>query len=245
MARVKKGTYFKESINRFRLLRYADTDDLSDKPSLTIDDIIEKTGLSKGLVSKLEKQKLKKGDVPPCNASTLKAYHDNLDCSYEYLMGDSETKSIEYFNLGTDPVLGYLPDKFWDNLKYSLTDEWEINDNTVDKERVVILRLLLSNPDAFKTLLDAIFNTLFEIYQIKKAPLPEYLREESISQREYALGQAFNRLLTQNVLPKLTQLYLKYEKDIQKQKKHEDEILASIGQGFLEYMNNKDTDTGE
>lgn len=245
MARVKKGTYFKDKINRFRLLRYEKDDDLLDRPSKTVDDICQKTGLSKGLVSKMEKQNLKKGDVPSCNAATIRAYHDNLGCSYEYLMGNSETKSASYYSLGNDPVLGSLPDNFWDNLKIALTDEWELGADSIDMERVATLRLLLNNPDAFKSLLDAIYNSLFEIYKLKKAPLPDYMIADSVAQREYALGQTFNRFLKENVLPNLTLLYQKHEADIQKLKEHEDEILADIGQQFSEFLNRKNTDTGE
>lgn len=245
MARRKKGTYFKDDKNRFRLLRYTGTDDLLDSPSLTVDDICQKTGLSKGLVAKMEKQHLDDGDAPSCNASTIRAFHDNLSCSYEYLMGNTNCKSPEYHSLGADPVLGSLPDSFWDNLKCVLTDEWSLDKNYVDKERVAILRLLLSNPDAFKSLLDAIFNSLFEIYKLQKAPLPEYMIQDSVAQREYALDQIFNRFLDKNVLPNLTLLYQKHEADIQRLKEHEDEIMADIGQSMLEFIKQKKTDTGE
>lgn len=245
MARAKKGTYFKDDKNRFRLLRYKDTDDLLDRPSITVDEICQITGLSKGLVSKMEKQHLNDGDVPSCNASTIRAFHDKLGCSYEYLMGNTKNKLIEYYNLGADPILSSLPDSFWDNLKCSLTDEWTLKEHSVDQERVAVLRLLLGNPDAFKALLDAIFNSLFEIYKLQKAPLPDYMIQDSIAQREYALDQAFNRFLKENVLPNLTLIYQKHEADIQKLKEHEDEILSDIGQGFLEFLNRKNTDTGE
>lgn len=107
MPRVKKGTYYKDKINRFRKLRYKENEDLIGIPSKTIDEICKQTGLSKGLIAKMEQQDLKNGDVPSCNASTIRAYHDALGCSYEYLMGNSETQSSEYHHLGKDPILVY------------------------------------------------------------------------------------------------------------------------------------------
>ena len=241
MAREKKGTYFKDKINRFRMLRYENEEDLTDNPSLTVDYICAKTGLSKGLVSKMEKQDLQDGDVPSCNASTIRAYHDKLGCSYEYLMGNSQKKTNEYHDISSDPILSALPDNFWNNLKLALTDEWDSR-HSVDMERIAILRLLLSNPDSFKDLLDAIFNSLFEIYKLKQSPLPDYMITDNIAQREYALDQVFNRLLNQNVLPNLFLIFQKHEEAIKRYKENEDEILAELGKGFMEFMSRHNTE---
>ena len=160
-------------------------------------------------------------------------------------MGNTNCKTPEYYHLGSDPVLGSLPDNFWDNLKCVLTDEWALDKNYVDKERVATMRLLLSNPEAFRSLLDAIFNSLFEIYKYKKAPLPDYMIQDHVAQREYALDQIFNRFLSENVLPNMDLLFQKHEKDMQRLKEHENEIMADIGQGFLRFTEQKNTDTGE
>lgn len=235
MPRKKKATYFKENINRFKRFRYADTDDLTDAPSLTVDDIVKKTGLSKGQVSKMESMELDSDSVPNCNASTLKAYHDAFGCTYDYLMGESQAKSVMYNTLGKDPVLGKLNDDFWDNLKKSLTDEWS-NPACANRDRITILRLLLSNPESFSNLLDTIFNSLFEISKIRKAPLPDYLKEDNIGQREYALDRCFNQFLENNVLPHLDLAFATYEKELNTFKTHEDEIMSDFSKGFQNFM---------
>lgn len=236
MPRKKKATYFKENINRFKRFRYADTDDLTDAPSLTIDDIVRKTGLSKGQVSKMESMQLDSDTVPNCNASTLKAYHDAFECTYDYLMGESQAKNIMYNTLGKDPVLGKLNDDFWDNLKKALTDEWN-SPACADRDRITILRLLLSNPESFSNLLDAIFNTLFEVSKIKKAPLPDYLKEDNIGQREYALDRYFNKYLEKNVLPRLDLAFATHEKELDIFKEHEDAMMSDFSKGFQNFLN--------
>ncbi len=236
MPRKKKATYFQENVTRFKMLRYTDTDDLTDAPSLTIDDMVKRTGLSKGLISKMESMELKAGEVPKCNAETLKAYHDAFGCTYDYLMGESQTKDAEYATLGKDPVLGKLNDDFWDNLKKALTDKWR-SPARADRDRIAILRLLLSSPGDFSNLLDAIFNSLFEIYKIKRAPFPDYLREDNIGQREYALDRCFNQFLEKNVLPRLGLIFAAHEKELNILKGHEEEIMADFGKGFQDFLN--------
>lgn len=243
MPRNKKATYYKADKNRFKLFRYADTDDLTDSPSLTVDDMVKKTGLSKGQISKMESMDLGPDTVPNCNASTLKAYHDAFGCSYEYLMGESQTRSAKYISLGKDPVLGKLNDDFWDNLKKALTDEWS-DPARADRDRIIILRLLLSNPKAFSGLLDAIFNSLYEIHKLKKAPLPDYLKEDNIGQREYALDRFFNQFLEKNVLPHLDRVFATHEKQLAVLKEHEAGIMADFGKDFQDFLdkNNEGTD---
>lgn len=109
-------------------------------------------------------------------------------------------------------------------------------------DRVVILRLLLNNPDSFKELLDAIFNSLFEIYKIKKLSFTSYVLTDSIAQREYSLDQVFNRFLAKNVLPNLTLVYQEHEASLEKLKKNEDEIFASIFKGAFEFIDNEGED---
>lgn len=221
-----KGSYINNEINRFKALRYFEGSNMEDKANISTEKMSKMVDVSEATVKKLER-KLDNNVAPPCKAWVLKQYHDRLGVSYEYLMGETTNKNLMNYQMGKDSILKHIDNSFWDNLRKSVTDDYSTPKST-DMERCKILEALLSNPDEFGTMLDNIFNALFQIYKIKSYKLPAYIKNESIGQQEYNISRSFLRLLNDDTLTHLTPLFKKHEKEINIIKENEKEIFSEI-----------------
>ncbi len=232
MSKKSKKTVYKDYNNRFRLLRFNNEDDIKGEPSLTVDYMVEKTGLSKGLIHKLEKQVLDADEAPKCNAETIKILHDKLGISYEYIMGETTSKKNKNI-YGKDPVLCSFNDDFWDHLKLSI-------ENNKD-QRILLLRMLLKDPDEFGKVLDAIFEYLCQIHHHNKFDVDNFLIADSLGQFEYSFNHYINRFLRENIYPDMT-VALDCEEEIRERlREYGDEINADIMKSFFDYCK-KNTD---
>ena len=204
MSNTTKRAKYKEEKTRFSMLRYENDDDLSGKPTYTVDDIATKTGLSKGTISKLENQKLEPDEAPNASAATIKCIHDTMGVSYEYLMGETESKKNKY-EFGKDPILGLLNDDFWDHLKTALVTSLGFGTDELDMNRVYLLRALLSNPEGFAAFLDSTFEYLYDVFnhiglakgQNEKT---KNLLRQSLSVKEYTYSQGIFQFLKDDVI---------------------------------------------
>lgn len=231
MAKKSKGSVFKDSNNRFRLLRFQNEDDIMGVPSLTVDDMVEKTGLSKGLISKLEQQKLDANQAPNCNAGTVKVLHDSLGVSYEYIMGETTSKNNKN-EFGRDPLLSSFNDDFWEHLKESLRENKD--------QRVLLLRMLLKDPSEFGKILDAMFEYLCQIHHHNKIGVDNFVVADSLGQFEYSFNRYLDRFLQEKIYPDMTVALDDQEEMRERLHDHEDEIFADLMQGFAKYYNKND-----
>lgn len=144
--------------NQFSKLRYES--DLALNPTITQRELAKKLNISNTVIGKLEKH----GCDSSC-VSTIKAYKKgflenmNEDISYEYLMGDTETKSPEYAELGK--ILPF-DDSFYDNLKKLTSLDYR---NCYIK---TLLQALVHDPEGAFRILSTIFKTLYSINYIQR-----------------------------------------------------------------------------
>lgn len=139
--------YCEKKPNNFMKLRYRQGDNPQNYPSMSIHEFSDTVldGLSKGIIGKLESNDYDPKN-PPCKASTLRLYHDNCGCSFDYLMGETKYKSPELKELGKDPALSKLDESFWNNLKSTITDGFGCE--------AIMLNALFHNSDALQILLE-------------------------------------------------------------------------------------------
>lgn len=237
MARKSKSTVVKESKNRFRLLRFKEEDDIKGEPSLTTDDMVEITGLSKGLIGKLEKADLDANQAPPCNASTVKILHDTLNVSYEYLMGETTSKQNRTIQT-SNPILSNLNDEFWNHLSEALTDEWS-KEKTYDSERITILRMLLSSPKDFGYFLDAIYEYLYQIYKHNnKVGLDpnSHIVMDSLGQYEYSFNRYMDHFLTDKIYPNMDIVLEEHHKMVETTQPLNDKIFNELMSDFTDFL---------
>lgn len=176
-------------------------------PTISASELAAKLGISKSVISKLEDKNLKDfhdgkpGDVPPCKASTLKLYHDEFNCSYEYLMGETMAKTPEYYSAGQDAILGLFDDSFWDNLKKLLNDEGHKDTN------LFMLQLFMSDPVQLQDFMETAFHYLYEISTLNKMKdIGRADREIMTAPLWASLRERFEALM-----PKLEHGFRKYE----------------------------------
>ena len=231
MAKKSKGSVYKDNNNRFRLLRFKDEDDIKGVPSLTVDDMVEKTGLSKGLISKLEGQQLDTDQAPNCNAGTVKVLHDTLGVSYEYIMGETTSKTNRN-KFGKDPLLSAFNDDFWDHLRDSLKGNRE--------QRILLLRMLLKDPEEIGNVLDAMFEYLCQIHHHNKLGVDNFVIADSLGQFEYSFNRYLDRFLQEKIYPDMTVALDDQEEMRERLREHEDEIFTDLMKGFAEYTNKTD-----
>ena len=179
--------------NHFKQLRFKDKYCLH--RIMTIDEMSELTGLKKSTISKIENN-----GVDSVNVATLRAYYDNLEnVSYEYLMGDVETKDKKYHALGE---LFPFDDCFYNNLTQLLE---------MDKENHMIetmLFALLSNPQELFNFLVVTFNALYKIDNIQKdSTLSASTKTETIKMQEYIYNQTTINFLENHIMPLLTHAF--------------------------------------
>lgn len=194
--------------NHFMKLRYRDGDNQQAYPSMSIDEFSETklNGLSKSIIAKLESNNYDPKN-PPCNASTLRLYHDNCGCSFDYLMGDTEYQSPTLKEIGKDPIFSQLDEHFWDNLKSVLSNGYGTE--------AIMLNILFSNPTELQNILETIFQILLRMHDNTepfkgKKEMKESL-EYTIAAHEFILNRPIDRYLTETILPLLDSEFYKYK----------------------------------
>lgn len=175
--------------NHFKQLRFKDKYCLH--RLMTIDEMAELTGLRKSTISKIENN-----GVDSVNVATLRAYHDNLkNVSYEYLMGDVETKDKKYHALGE---LFPFDDCFYNNLTQLL--EMDKDNHMIE----TMLFALLSNPQELFNFLVITFNALYKIDNIQQdSTLSASTKTETIKMQEYIYNQTTINFLENHIMPLL------------------------------------------
>ena len=219
---MSRGTYNTDKKrNRFLKLRFEDGASMDDSPFISARDLAQKRSISTGKISQLEDESLKdfnpitkeRGDVPTCQASVLRIYHDEFNCSYDYLMGETNNRKIEYAEIGKDPILSNLGDEFWDNLKLLLKDEFH------QKENAFMINLLLKNPEALSNLFMLLINTLHIINELSSYNSSDSIIEFDTGALEYTLSSRFIQFAKTELLPHIEHIapyYLEQEKKLEK-----------------------------
>lgn len=152
--------------NRFLRLRYKEGATVTDMPDISASQLAKELGISKAVISKLESESVKDchdgkaGDIPPCKASTLKLYHDHFGCSYEFLMGETDCKTPEYYSMGKDPVLSLFDDSFFDNVKELL------GDMEYQRFNLYMLQAFMSDAKYLQYFMETVFYHLYSINKI-------------------------------------------------------------------------------
>ncbi len=222
----------KDSANNYRMLRYDDDADFSIEktPVLTIKQLSEKTGISYGEISKLEKTPM--GDPPNVHVSTIVQLHKSLGLSYEYLMQESRSRkgTNEHSN---DPVLSSFNDTFWEHLKATVNNSTNPEDKSVNEDRVVLLRMIFKQPEVLGDVLDAIFRFLCKYYQYcqEKEATPNSISilEDKIGQEEYSLNRIIDNFLIKDVYPHITNTIADYLKFFHEADRVADEEFLQTG----------------
>lgn len=232
----KKQLYMEKEPNNYMKLRYREGDNPHAYPSMSIDEF-SKTRLdklSKGIISKLESNDYDPKN-PPCNASTLRLYHDKCGCSFDYLMGETNYKTPELNDLGKDPVFSQLDESFWNNLRKFLTDGYG--------NEAMLLNVLFSNPEKLQDIFDAIFKALLRINNINKLKFSKELKEtveNNIGIEEFSLNRTINRYLEDTILPLLESEFYVYENDTSPRLDNATSELINL---FGNYCNNSTKET--
>ena len=203
----KQQMYCEKKPNNFMKLRYRQGDNPQNYPSMSIDEFSDTVldGLSKGIIGKLESNDYDPKN-PPCKASTLRLYHDNCGCSFDYLMGETKYKSPELKELGKDPALSKLDESFWNNLKSTITDGFGCE--------AIMLNALFHNSDALQILLEQMFKSLLRMNNIKKSFKGKALKESldyNIALEEFSLNKVIDSFLEEQILPLLESEFYVYE----------------------------------
>lgn len=228
--------------NRFLKLRYTDGASMDDAPFISARDLAKKRPISTGKISQLEDESLKdfnpitkeRGDVPSCQASVLRIYHDEFNCSYDYLMGETNNRKIEYAEIGKDPLLSSLGDEFWDNLKLLLSDEFHRQENAF------MINLLLKNPESLSNLFLLLIKTLHTIKEVQSYNIPSSNVEFSTGSLEYTLSSRFMEFAKKELLPHIDPIVPHYLAQEKKLETATNELFNS----FFDYLN-KETEPRE
>lgn len=193
---------------------------MDDSPLISARDLAKKRPISTGKISQLEDESLKdynpvtreRGDVPSCQASVLRIYHDEFNCSYDYLMGETNNRKIEYAEIGKDPILSNLGDEFWDNLKLLLRDDF------YQKENAFMINLLLKNPESLSNLFILLIKTLHTINEVQSYNFSDSNIEFNTGSLEYTLSTRFIEFAKKELLPHIESIvphYLEQEKKLE------------------------------
>ena len=228
--------------NRFVRLRFRDGyserdgDSAFERPEMSARDLSAKIGISTGLISKLENESItdfnngQDGDVPPCQAATLKAYHDFFHVSYEYLMGETNMKTPEYYNMGRDPILSLFDDSFINNVKTLLENEMN------QKFDVYMLEAFLTNPKALHNFMAALFLSLYNINKITENSVLSDA-EKTVETAQYWFNLTFYaRIYFESLIPALRNGFAQRDIKLAKEREQYEQQMADDRQAFEEYI---------
>ena len=228
--------------NRFVRLRFRDGyserdgDSAFERPEMSARDLSAKIGISTGLISKLENESItdfnngRDGDVPPCQAATLKAYHKFFNVSYEYLMGETNMKTPEYYNMGRDPILSLFDDAFINNVKKLL------GDNDYQSLNVYMIGAFLSNPEVLQQFFETLFLHLYNINKVSQNPYLSKAEKEIQTSQYWFNISYFTRGFFEFLLPALMEEFARYDSKLSKEREEYERQRADDRQAFEEYI---------
>jgi transcriptional regulator with XRE-family HTH domain len=225
--------------NQFLKLRYKEGCTLSDMPDISARELATKLEISNGLVSKLESEDIIGREAPPCTASILKLYHDEFECSYEYLMGETEHRTPEYYNMGKDPILKLFDDSFYDKLKELLANDEYQHFN------IYMLRAFMNNPMWLQYFMET---TFYHLYQINKITGDNTIRKADKDVKSASLWFSLNTRIKdffENVLmPDMQYGFKQHEEKIKREEKQKSKQQVTDNEQFEQYIKTVDFNQG-
>ena len=229
----RAGIYTSKERNQFMKLRYHSAK--SEYPFISINELADNKsknyiGLSKSIIAKLEDVNIDKKN-PPCRASTLRLYKEYFDCSYDYLMGDTECKKPEYYNIGKDPVLGLFDDSFYDNLK-------QLMDNTEFQNfNSYMLQAFMSNPKQLQYLLHTLFLHMYEIHNIEQNnKLKKAEKDVESSYYWFSLNTHIKNYLENTLMQSLKHGFMLHKQTLSCKEEENNRIKAEERKAFEESL---------
>lgn len=233
--------------NRFMQLRYKEGATLADKHDISASQLAKKFGISKTTISNLEAESVKDchsgkaGDVPPCTATTLKLYHDYFGCSYEYLMGETDCKTPEYYNMGKDPVLSLFDDSFFDNVKELL------GDMEYQRFNLYMLQAFMSNPKYLQYFMEAVFYHLYSINKINSdSSIRKAEKDTQTAQLWFSLHTRMKEYFETCLMEKLDYGFRQHEQRLEEQQRQRERQAAMDSLAFEAFLkDNPDFDASE
>lgn len=221
-------------LNRFARLRYKEGTTVTDKEKISQRALSKEIGLSAAKISALERESLKDchgdtpGDVPKCNASTLKHYHDYFGCSYEYLMGETAHRTPAYYNMGKDPILGLFDDSFIDSLKERLNDVEYQNFN------LHMIHVFMSDPKQLQYFMETAVRYLYEISVFNRySDIKKSDKERLAAPYWFALYTLIKEYF-ETLIPKLENGFRQHEQQKSDQRAALEEDIAADAESFAE-----------
>lgn len=180
--------------NNYAKLRY--DNDTTWKPNISQRDLADKIGIAFSTISKLERE-----GCDTATVSTIKAYKNyfseeqNEDICYEYFMEETATKNKKYYELGK---LFPFDDTFYKNLSQLL--ELDSGNHMIE----LMLSALLSNPHELFNALVTIYNSLYQINDIRQnKELSATEKTRMLKIQEYVFSQTTIEYLENILIPVL------------------------------------------
>ena len=180
--------------NNYAKLRY--DNDTTWKPNISQRDLADKIGIAFSTISKLERE-----GCDTATVSTIKAYKNyfseeqNEDICYEYFMEETATKNKKYYELGK---LFPFDDTFYKNLSQLL--ELDSGNHMIE----LMLSALLSNPHELFNALVTIYNSLYQINDIRQnKELSATEKTSMLKIQEYVFSQTTIEYLENILMPVL------------------------------------------
>ena len=180
--------------NNYAKLRY--DNDTTWKPNISQRDLADKIGIAFSTISKLERE-----GCDTATVSTIKAYKNyfseeqNEDICYEYFMEETATKNKKYYELGK---LFPFDDTFYKNLSQLL--ELDSGNHMIER----MLSALLSNPHELFNALVTIYNSLYQINDIRQnKELSATEKTRMLKIQEYVFSQTTIEYLENILIPVL------------------------------------------
>lgn len=180
--------------NNYAKLRY--DNNTTWKPNISQRDLADKIGIAFSTISKLEREGCNTATV-----STIKAYKNyfseeqNEDICYEYFMEETATKNKKYYELGK---LFPFDDTFYKNLSQLL--ELDSGNHMIE----LMLSALLSNPHELFNALVTIYNSLYQINDIRQnKELSATEKTSMLKIHEYVFSQTTIEYLENILMPVL------------------------------------------
>ncbi|MBQ3545643.1 MAG: helix-turn-helix transcriptional regulator [Lachnospiraceae bacterium] len=189
---------------RFSALRRKDRDTLK-KADITTEELADILGISTGTISKLEND-CQEGEVPSTTAIVLKKYRDYFNCSYEYLMGETNLESRQYDNIATSLPFKMLQSQDIKNLAYIFSDP------KYGHVYASLLSALLSKPDELKELLSSLLPSLRDIAHIHETPgINKTSKNLEIRPVRYTYTNIFAEKIEEHFIPRMKKVFAEYD----------------------------------
>ena len=214
--------------NRFSVLR-RNNRNIFCKADITTEELAEKLGISTGTISKLENE-CQEGQVPNTTATVLKAYHDKLECSYEYLMGETKQEKIsENMVNATKMPFKMLTTQDIENLTCIFSDP------QYGSMYASFVSALLSKPDELKDLFHSLISSFKEIADTNKEnDYPKRSKEIANRAVRYTYTTIFAERMEQYFIPCMDNVFKEYN-----------DILFQEHKALEKDLNTLDLSTGE